>query len=120
MGISYAEGQKGKRPAASWFRFDPARFALAPGETRTVRTLISPPAGADPGDYEGMLAAQIATEGKGARVGAAAAARVTFTIEPSSVLQAYWLKARRSAADNAPWSWAVPLALTLLAAGWCS
>jgi hypothetical protein len=38
-----------------------------------------------------LLGALIVTEGKGGQVGAAAASRLSFTVEPASTLEAVWL-----------------------------
>ena len=57
-----------------------------------MQARLSLPTGADPGDYEGLLAAQIVTEGEGAQVGAAAAAKMTFEVESATLLGAYWHK----------------------------
>jgi hypothetical protein len=117
MVVSYVTGQKGLEPPQAWFHFKPAQFALAPGKTRSVSARIELPTGADPGDYEALLAAQIVTEGEGVQIGGAAASKVSFTIEPSSTLEAYWLKTRRFLTGHAPYTWAVPLVVALLAAG---
>ena len=77
---------------------------------------IDLPTGADPGDYEALVAAQLVTEGNGAQVGAGAAAQVSFTIEPSSLLAAHWLELKAFLGAHAPWSWLVPLGLVLFTA----
>lgn len=118
MVVSYVTDQKGLEPPKGWFRFEPARFRLEPGNSRAVSARIELPTGADPGDYEALLAAQIVTEGKGVQIGGAAASKVSFTIEPSSTLEAYWLAMRRFLTEHAPFTWAAPLALALLAAAW--
>jgi hypothetical protein len=118
MVVSYMTDQEGLEPPQAWFRFEPAEFVLSPGKTRSVSARIELPTGADPGDYEALLAAQIVTEEQGVQIGGAAASRVSFTIEPSSTLEAYWLKIRRFLTGHAPYTWAVPLAFALLAAGW--
>ena len=92
MAVSTTTGQSGKEPPEEWFRFEPATFTLAPGTTRAVTARIDLPAGAEPGDYEALVGAQLVTDGNGAQVGAAAAAQVSFTVEPSSLLAAYWLE----------------------------
>ena len=120
MVVSFVTGQKGLEPPVSWFRFEPARFVLAPGTMRTVSARIELPAGADPGDYQALLAAEIVTAGTGVQIGGAAASKVSFTIEPSSTLEAYWLKAKRLLTDNAPTTWVVVLALALIGAGWAT
>lgn len=104
-------------PPENWFRFSPARLTLAPGESRPVKIRIELPTGADPGDYAALVGPQIVANGSGAQVGAAAASRVTFSVEPASSLQAWWLELKTLVGDNAPWSWLVPvLALSTLLA----
>jgi hypothetical protein len=118
MLVSYVTEQEGLEPPPGWFRFEPARFTLAPGATRKVSARIELPTWAEPGDYEALLAAEMATGGKGVQVGGAAASKVSFTVEPSSALDAYWLQTRRLLSEHAPFTWAVPLTLALLAGGW--
>lgn len=66
--------------------------------------MVELPTGADPGDYEALLAAQIVTEGNGVQAGGAAASKVTFTVEPSSPLEAWWLKTRRFLTGHEPFT----------------
>jgi hypothetical protein len=102
-----------KAPAAGWFHFSPAKLTLESMETRAVKVRLELPAGADPGDYVALVGPQIVTKGSGAQVGAAAASRVTFAVEPASALEAYWLKVKTFFSDHAPWSYVVPLVLLL-------
>ena len=104
-------------PPEGWFRFSPARLTLKPGETGRVRIRIELPTGAAPGDYAALVGPQIVTKGSGARVGAAAASRVTFTVEPATWLQARWLKLKASLGDTTPWSWLVPTVALLAMLG---
>jgi hypothetical protein len=108
MGAGYVEGEKRRRPAENWFRFSPRQFTLAPEKTQAVTARLELPTGADPGDYAALIQATIVSDTRGAQVGAAAAARLTFTVEPSSWLQAWWLKVKTWLSDRAPWSWLVP------------
>lgn len=121
MGAGYVDGQKGRRPAESWFRFSPRQFTLAPGGTEAVKVGLDIPTGADPGDYAALVEATIVSQSAGAQVGAAAAARLTFTVEPSSWLEAQWLRLKTWFSDQAPWSWLVPaLLMGVLLAWWVS
>jgi hypothetical protein len=116
LAVSYVEGQQAGRPPQKWFRFSPERLTLRPGETRPVQVRLSLPAGANPGHYSALVGAQLVSEGGGAQVGATAAARLTFAIAPSSLLQAWWLRAKTLFGDGRPWTYVVPaLALALLA-----
>jgi hypothetical protein len=108
LGVSYIEGQKRKRPSAEWFRFAPKQLTLEPGKTRAVSVRLVLPTGADPGDYEALLGAQIISDRQGAQVGATAAAPLRFTIAPSTLLAAWWLRVKTLFGDWSPWSYLVP------------
>lgn len=118
MTVSSVQGQAGTPVPEDWFDFEPNEVTLEPGQTKKVDTRLSLPTGADPGNYEGLLAAQIVTEGKGAQVGAAAAAKVTFEVESATLLGAYWYKLSTWFEGNAPWTWIVPAALASLLLAW--
>jgi hypothetical protein len=114
--VSHVDGQNGRPIPSSWFRFEPRKLTLKPGKTQKVQVRLSVPTGADPVHYEGLVAAQIVTKGKGAQVGAAAAAKVTFSVESSTWLGALWYHIRTFFSDHEPWTWLVPalLAMALL------
>ena len=121
MGVSYLDGQTRRRPPEAWFEFEPREFELAPGETQPVEMTLHIPTSASPDDYASLLSAQIAPEGDGARVAAAAGARIEFTVSPSNAFEAWRLRARTVLDDYSPWSYVVPLAgVVLLAAVWLS
>ena len=107
-------------PPAPWFTFEPKSVTLDPGETQRVSVRLVLPTDAPPGDYIALIGAQIASEGVGAKVGAAAAARTTFTIKPASAIAALGVWLGRVLTDLLPWSAVVPglvvgtLALSLL------
>src|SRR4051794_41690516 len=114
LAVSSVQGQKPQPVPAAWVRFTPDEVTLRPGEIQKVQAKLQIASGADPGDYEGLLAAQIVTKGKGAQVGAAAAARLTFTVESKTLLGLWWFDVRTFFSDNEPWTWIVP-ALVLFA-----
>jgi hypothetical protein len=109
MVVSSVQDQPGIRVPEDWVDFEPAQVTLEPGETEKVQARLSLPTGADPGGYEGLLAAQIVTAGDGAQVGAAAAAKLTFEVESATLLGAWWHKLSTWFEANAPWTWLVPL-----------
>lgn len=113
MTFNSIQGARARAPSVSWFQFEPREFSLAPGHSRAVRARIALPTNAQPADYEGLLEAQITSGGKGATVGAAAAARLTFTVKPSNFLQAAWLSFRTFLSDTSPWSYAIAAVLLL-------
>lgn len=91
--VSYIDGQDAGRPAEAWFTFEPAELTLQPGESRTVNARLTLPIDSEPGAYAALIGPQIVSQGGGAQVGAAAAARLTFEIAPSSAWDAFlrWL-----------------------------
>jgi hypothetical protein len=103
--VSHVEGQKGKPIPEAWVDVKPAELTLKPGKTEKVQARLSLPTGADPGDYEGLLAAQIVTKGDGAQVGAAAAAKLTFSVESATLLGAWWYRAKTFLSGHEPWTW---------------
>jgi hypothetical protein len=113
MGASAIQGAEA--PPEGWFDFSPRTFTLKPGETKPVRVRLTLPANAEPNEYTALVGAQIAG-GRGVRVGAAAAARTTFTVEPANFLQARWLELKRFFGDNRPWTWLAPALLAFAAA----
>ena len=104
MTVSSVQGQNGTPVPEDWLDFSPREVTLQPGQTKKVATRLSLPTGADPGEYEGLLAAQIVTAGGGAQVGAAAAAKVTFEVESATLLGAWWHKLSTAFEENAPWT----------------
>jgi hypothetical protein len=103
-------------PPSSWFRFEPSHVTLDPGQTTPVRVRLVVPTDAQPGDYIALVGAEIVTVGSGTTVGAAAAARTTFTIKPANAIQAIvaWLGQQWN--DFFPWSAIVP-AIVVVAFG---
>ena len=118
MVVSHVQGQEGTPIPEDWVSFEPIELTLKPGKTEKVQARLSLPTGADPGDYEGLLAAQIVTAGDGAQVGAAAAAKMTFEVESATLLGAYWHKLSTWFSGNAPWTWVIPAALASLLLTW--
>lgn len=84
MGVQTIDSDR-LHPAEEWFRFSPATLQLEPGERQTTEIIMTVPHSAENGDYEALIAAQIATDDEGATVGAAAASRLTFTVEGAPV-----------------------------------
>jgi len=113
MVVSHVQGQPGRPIPESWVRFEPNELTLKPGRTQKVQARLSLPTGADPGAYEGLLAAQIVTRGKGAQVGAAAAAKVTFSVQSSTLLGAWWYRIHTFVTDHQPWTWLIPALLAM-------
>jgi hypothetical protein len=115
--VSYVDGQDAIRPPTEWLSFSPGTLTLNPGESKAIETTLTIPADAEPGEYAALIGPQIVAEGGGAQVGAGAAARLSFTVEPSSALDAFLRQLFRFLADN-PWVWIVALALLAVLALW--
>jgi hypothetical protein len=116
--VSHVQGQDGKPIPEAWVHVKPTELTLKPGRTEKVEARLDLPTGADPGDYEGLLAAQIVTKGKGAQVGAAAAAKLTFSVEASTWLGAQWYRIRTFLSGHEPWTWLIPALLATALLGW--
>ena len=115
MSAGHLQGQAERRPPPDWFRFTPERFTLEPGAAIPVRVGLEIPTDADPDDYHALLRAEVVSQGEGAQVGAAAAARLTFTVKPSTILEAWLLRGQRALADRAPWSYLIIAAMVVAA-----
>lgn len=114
IAVSYVDGQEALRPPASWFTFSPSSFSLDVGASRPVEARLTIPTDAEPGDYAALIGPQIVAEGTGASVGAGAAAKLSFTVQPSSAFDALLRQLFRFLAEN-PWVLVVAgLALLLL------
>lgn len=105
-------------PRSAWFHFEPASLTLDPGESRSVRVRLVVPTDAEPGDYIALIGAQIVAQGTGASVGAAAAARTTFTVRPANEIQALTTWLGQTWSDLLPWSAIVPLVFTVILGLW--
>ena len=115
MGVSYFEGQTEEKVPENWFTFSPAEFELEPGKTQPIRTSLRIPSGAQPADYMALLQASITATSEGTRIGAAAGPRLTFTVKPSTLLEAWTLRARNQFDDWKPWSVWIPVFVLLAA-----
>ncbi len=115
--VSYVDGQDLLRPPQEWFSFDPESLTLGVNESRPVATTLEIPADAEPGDYAALIGPQIVGDGAGAQVGAGAAARLSFTIQPASALDAWLRWLFRFLSEN-PWAWIGALLALALAGVW--
>ena len=115
LDVSYLEGQPGRRPDASWFTFSPSELELAPGAKRAVQARLAIPPDAEPGAYAALIGPQVVAHGTGARVGAAAAARLTFTVGACDGIGC-WLSEMLEVLAAQPALLLVPAGLALLVA----
>jgi hypothetical protein len=115
--VSYIDDQAALRPPAAWFTFDPATLTLGVGESRPVATKLTIPGDAEPGEYTALIGPQIVSDDAGAQVGAGAAARLSFTVQPSSALDAFFRQLFRFLSEN-PWVWIGALLVLALGVLW--
>lgn len=92
-GTEAASYRMGSAPAAdrpapdpAWFTFEPEAFDLAPGGRQTVNISLRLPEDPRPDAYEGLITAQLIGDDSGARVGAAAATRLTLAVRSGGPL----------------------------------
>jgi len=97
-----------RAPTQSWFSFEPSEFTLAPGAKQVVAIRMAVPVDANPDAYESLLEAALVGQGQGAQVGAAAGARLTFTVRLSSGFEAVARQAIDLFERWLPWSVMVP------------
>lgn len=95
-------------PDEAWFVFEPDRFELQPGQTQSVAVQLLLPRDTRPSVYAGLLVAQLSAGDEGARVGAAAAARISFEVRANDVLQVVGTAIGDFVSAYWPWSVAVP------------
>jgi hypothetical protein len=76
-----ATGSDRLTPPARWFELGPTALRLEPGVRGATRPRIGLPEAAEPGEYDALLVARLVPSGEGAGVGAAAAARLSFTVQ---------------------------------------
>jgi hypothetical protein len=111
IAVSYVDGQTALRPPAAWFTFSPATFDLEVGSSQAIDARLTIPTDAEPGDYAALVGPQIVGATPGASVGAGAAARLSFTVQPSSAFDAFLRQLFRFLAAN---SWLLVAAAVLL------
>ena len=91
VSIEYQTSQPELKPNKEWFSFEPSNFNLEPGKAQIVQVKLTlPMSGVKPGKYFAYLEAHpnatVAGKG-GTSVGAAAAAKLYFTIAPANFAQ---------------------------------
>jgi hypothetical protein len=98
-------------PVDEWFSFEPNIFELDAHATQAVVISLRLPEDVPPGDYSGLLRAELLPEGEGSLVGVAAGARISFVVTEPGDLGAFlrWLVSIFTALM--PWSYIVPLVL---------
>ena len=116
VGVSYRDKQKEMKPPLEWFRFSPERFELKPGRQRAVDISLVIPVDAQAGDYFALVEGHPIAGDKGLNIGIAAASKLNFTVESSSL---FWAVANRLTTwfgNNSPLSYIVVGAVLLVTA----
>ena len=106
--INYLQDAHRDRPPRGWFDIRPSVIDLAPGESSAIELDIDLPTGARPGSYVALVEAHPAAAPGGTKISAAAAAQVSFTVKPSSWMDAWRLQLNRTIENYAPWSYMLP------------
>ncbi len=114
--ITYHEGQKEITPPNEWFDFSPQNFYLEPGEAQTVAIILNIPVKTTPGDYFGYLEGHpLKKQTVGVTsVGVAAAAKLYFTVSPSSWIQGVYHRALSLWDINQPWTTYIAIVLGIV------
>jgi hypothetical protein len=118
MALTLNETQSQLKPVPAWFSFSPSKFLLSPGQAQTVVPSIHLPVRMPPGDYFGYLEAhpqETAQQGT-AQVGVAAAARLSFSVEASSLFWAILYRLSSLYQRAEPWSLVSVIAIAVIVA----
>lgn len=89
MGLLYDGDWKGLKPEKSWFSYEPEKMPLDPGKGGEMKIKLTLPLKVEPGEYFAFLTAHPAakTQNGGTQLGVAAAAKLSFSVEPANWFQ---------------------------------
>ncbi len=107
--VNYLDDAGRDRPPGGWFGISPSTMELAPRESKAVQLDIDLPAGARPGSYLALIEAHPTHLDDGTRVAAAAATRVSFSVKPATLFDAWRLRMTQMMEDYYPWSYVLPM-----------
>jgi hypothetical protein len=102
LGLAFLTNRTERRPADSWIKFDPPVTRIEPGASRMVDVKLAVPTNAKSGDYFVLLEASVGDQ-KTDTMLAGAATKLTFTVAPSSWLEAQKTRVNRWFDDASPW-----------------
>ncbi|MGE0058475.1 MAG: hypothetical protein AB7T32_10880 [Dehalococcoidia bacterium] len=120
LSLSFLTNRSELRPDESWLRFDPPIVRIEPGASQMVNVRLEVPTGARAGDYFALLEASVGDQSTDTML-AGAATKLTFTVAPSSWLDAQRTRLNRWLDDAQPWTTIVPIALLVaIAFRWSS
>ncbi len=107
LGVSYRDKQKEMKPPVEWFRFSPERFELKPGRQKPVEISLIVPVNAKAGDYFALVEGHPIADEKGLNIGIAAAAKINFTVESSSLFWSIVNRLTTWFTNNSPYSYII-------------
>jgi hypothetical protein len=118
LAVGEVAGQTESVIEPGWVAFSPTSFALDAAASRVVSVSLAIPADASQGSYSGLLKAQLVPASGTVAIGAAAAARLTFTVaEPTNALDAAVSGIRNALDAAAPWPLVILVVLAILIVG---
>lgn len=96
VSLMYENGQPELRPELDWFSFEPAQTNLEPTKGEEIKIKLTLPIRTEPGKYFAYLTAKpistTTSNGGGAVIGVAAAAKLSFTVEPANWFQGMFFR----------------------------
>jgi len=118
--LSFEDGNGLQRPAPSWMKIEPKKFALDGQESRSVSVNISLPGGVEPGDYFAYLEAKMVND-SGQSIHASVATQLAFTVGESGWLDTLVRQINNLLDDASPWIYIVAAGgLAVAALRWSS
>lgn len=112
LGLAFLTNRRELRPAESWISFDPPIVRIEPGASQMVDIKLEVPTSAKPGDYFVLLEATVGDESTDTML-AGAATKLTFTVAPSSWLDAQVTRINRWLDEASPWPGLAAIGLLL-------
>lgn len=107
VSLDYDNHQPELQPPKEWFSLEPSTFHLEPGKSQLVKTTLTVPIKAVPGNYFVYVEAHPvkgSVAGK-TSVGIAAAVKLYFTIAPANFFQGIYYRITSFIVRTAPWSY---------------
>ena len=104
--ITYMSGQEEITPSADWFRFDPQRFSLQAGTSKSVAISLHIPRDASAGDYFALIEAHPVVGGSGGTtIAIAAATKLRFSVKEVSTAASVLNTIGDAFSDSSPYSY---------------
>jgi len=104
--ITYMNEQQEMTPSADWFRFDPQRFSLQPGTSKSVAISLHIPRDTPPGDYFALIEAHpVVGSSGGTTIAIAAATKLRFSVKEVSTAASVLNAIGDAFKNSAPYSY---------------